>query len=62
METKETLCNLVAEINAKTAEFQTNAALCVNGNNAAGRRARRASLDLEKLLKQFRKLSLHGEE
>ena len=28
------------------------------GNNAAGRRARKASLELEKILKEFRKISL----
>ena len=34
------------------------AAQAEKGNKAAGTRARRASLDLEKLLKEFRKLSL----
>ena len=28
------------------------------GNKAAGRRARKASLELEKILKEFRKISL----
>ena len=30
------------------------------GNKAAGTRARKASLDLEKLLKEFRKVSLEA--
>ena len=34
------------------------AAQSEKGNKAAGTRARKASLDLEKLLKEFRKLSL----
>ena len=34
------------------------AAQADKGNKAAGTRARKASLDLEKLLKEFRKLSL----
>ena len=54
----EELDKIVAEINNKTAEFQNNAALNLNGNKAAGLRARKASLDLEKLLKQYRKLSV----
>ena len=51
------------ELIAKIKEL--NAALLVDaeaqaekGNKAAGTRARKASLDLEKLLKEFRKLSL----
>ncbi|MDD4993810.1 MAG: histone H1 [Paludibacter sp.] len=38
---------------AKDADLQTE-----KGNKAAGTRARKASLDLEKLLKEFRKVSL----
>ena len=34
------------------------AAQAEKGNKAAGTRARKASLDLEKLLKEFRKISL----
>lgn len=54
------LDNLVAEINNKTAEFQNNATLNLNGNKAAGARARKASLELEKLFKQYRKLSIEA--
>ncbi len=50
---------LVNEINAKIADFQENAAQQVEkGNKAAGARARKASLELEKMLKQFRKDSI----
>lgn len=56
----EELNNIVAEINNKTAEFQNNAALNLGGNKAAGQRARKASLELEKLFKQYRKLSVEA--
>ena len=36
------------------------AAQAEKGNKAAGTRARKASLELEKLLKEFRKLSLEA--
>ena len=50
---------LVKEIEAKMAEFAKNANDQVaKGNKAAGTRARKISLDIEKLLKQFRKDSL----
>ena len=39
--------------------FSTDAVLQIEKNNkAAGTRARKASLELEKLMKEFRKLSL----
>ena len=39
--------------------FNVDAALqCEKGNKAAGTRARKASLDIEKLMKEFRKISL----
>lgn len=56
----EELKNIVAEINNKTAEFQNNAALNLNGNKAAGTRARKASLELEKLFKEYRKKSIEA--
>ena len=50
---------LVEKINAEIADFQVNAeAQIVKGNKAAGTRARKASLELEKLMKEFRKASL----
>ena len=51
--------NLVDQINAQIEVFSVNAAAQVEKNNkAAGTRARKASLDLEKALKEFRKVSL----
>ena len=41
------------------ATFSTDAALQIEkGNKAAGTRARKTSLELEKLMKEFRKVSL----
>ena len=52
---------LVEKINALVAEFQVNAAAQVEkGNKAAGTRARKASLELEKAMKAFRKASLEA--
>lgn len=52
---------LVEKINSAVAEFSTNAAAQLeNGNKAAGTRARKASLELEKLLKEFRKASIEA--
>lgn len=50
---------LVEKINEQIAAFQTNAAAQVEKNNkAAGTRARKAALELSKLLKDFRKVSV----
>ena len=50
---------LVESINAQIAAFQENAELqVVKGNKAAGTRARKAALELSKLLKEFRKVSV----
>ena len=52
---------LVKELEAKMAEFAKNAADQVEkGNKAAGARARKASLEIEKLMKQFRKASIEA--
>jgi len=49
---------LVDKINVAIGEFSTNAnAQVENGNKAAGTRA---SLELEKLLKEFRKASIEA--
>lgn len=52
---EELLKKIKAEIEAfgKDADLQLE-----KGNKAAGTRARKSSLDLEKLLKEFRKVSL----
>ena len=50
---------LVDQIKAEYDVFAQNAAAQVEkGNKAAGTRARKASLELEKVLKEFRKVSL----
>lgn len=50
---------LVSKINGVITEFQDNAtAQLEKGNKAAGARARKASLELSALLKEFRKVSV----
>jgi hypothetical protein len=50
---------LVDNLNQLFADFAKDAALQVtNGNKAAGTRARKASLSIEKALKEFRKVSI----
>ncbi|MBV5281238.1 MAG: histone H1 [Paludibacter sp.] len=50
---------LVSKIKAEFEAFTTDADLQIEKNNkAAGTRARKSSLDLEKLLKEFRKVSV----
>ena len=52
---------LVNKIKAEFAALATDASLQIEkGNKAAGTRARKSSLDLEKLLKEFRKASLES--
>ncbi len=52
---------LVDKINVEIENFSKNAKAQVeNGNKAAGTRARKASLELEKLLKEFRKVSIEA--
>ncbi|MBG6187855.1 histone H1 [Flavobacterium sp. CAN_S2] len=51
--------DLFAKINAEIETFKTEAELHIEkGNKAAGTRARKSTLDLEKLLKEFRKVSV----
>ncbi|MBQ0123643.1 MAG: histone H1 [Bacteroidales bacterium] len=50
---------LVAQINAEIEAFVKNAeAQVVKGNKAAGTRARKAALNICKLMKEFRKASV----
>lgn len=52
---------LYAQINAEIADFQKNAeAQIVKGNKAAGTRARKAALNISKLMKDFRKVSVEA--
>ena len=50
--------NALTKIMRKQGEFNVDAEKCEQGNKAAGRRARKISLELEKLYKQFRKESV----
>jgi hypothetical protein len=51
--------NLVKQIEEAYGSFLTDAtAQLTKGNKAAGTRARKVSLELEKLLKEFRKVSI----
>ena len=50
---------LLAQIKAEIDAFVKNAdAQAVNGNKAAGTRARKNALEISKLMKEFRKVSL----
>lgn len=52
---------LIEKINASFETLKDDATLQIeNGNKAAGTRARKGSLELEKLLKEFRKASLEA--
>ena len=52
---------LVSKIKTEFEALATDANLQIEkGNKAAGTRARKSSLDLEKLLKEFRKASLEA--
>lgn len=51
--------DLVAKLNAEIENFQTEShSLIEKGVKAAGARARKSSLEIEKLLKEFRKVSI----
>lgn len=51
---------LIVKISALFEDFSTNAAKTQGGNKAAGVRARKASLEIEKALKEFRKVSVEA--
>ena len=52
---------LLKQINEQIASFQKDANLQVGkGNKAAGTRARKATLEISKLMKEFRKASLEA--
>lgn len=52
---------LLIKIDEQITLFVTNSAKHLNqGNKAAGQRARKATLELEKLFKQYRKLSVEA--
>ncbi|MFI3286182.1 MAG: histone H1 [Rikenellaceae bacterium] len=52
---------LLAQIDAQVEEFKVNAEAQVEkGNKAAGTRARKAALEISKLMKDFRKVSVEA--
>ncbi|WMI70375.1 histone H1 [Mangrovimonas sp. YM274] len=52
---------LLEQISAQFEAFSTDAtAQLENGNKAAGTRARKATLEMTKLMKEFRKVSLEA--
>ena len=51
---------LIVKTSALFEDFSTNAAKAQGGNKAAGVRARKASLEIEKALKEFRKVSVEA--
>lgn len=53
--------DLVGQFLAKVEEFKKDASAQVeSGNKAAGTRARKTSLEIEKMMKEFRKASLES--
>ena len=51
--------DLIEKINTEIETFKTESELHIEkGNKTAGTRARKSSLELEKLLKEFRKASI----
>ena len=58
----EQINTLVEEIKNVTEGFMTDATSNLSGNKAAGRRARKASLTLTKLFKDYRNLTLKSEK
>ena len=53
--------DLIQKINAEIETFKTeSASLLEKGIKAAGPRARKSTLELEKLLKEFRKVSVEA--
>jgi hypothetical protein len=58
---KTVMKNLVPKINAEIESLQKNVQLQLEkGNKAAGTRARKSALELSKLLKEFRKVSVEA--
>lgn len=57
---EKNLKEVVDGIQALFTEFASNANKQLNGNKAAGQRARKQSLAIEKALKEFRKVSLES--
>lgn len=58
----EKIKELVTQITELTNDFTTDANNNLNGNKAAGRRARKVTLTLTKLFKEYRALTLEAEK
>lgn len=58
----EKIKDLVTQITELTNDFTTDANSNLNGNKSAGRRARKATLTLTKLFKEYRALTLEAEK
>lgn len=57
------MTDLLKEIEAQMKQFCINVnAHAIKGNKTAGVRARKASLKLEKLLKEYRKVSIEADK
>lgn len=57
------MTELAVRITDAMTEFAENAKLNIQkGNKAAGARARKASLEIEKLLKEYRKASIEADK
>ena len=55
--------DLITKINAEIDVFKTESdSLAEKGVKAAGARARKSSLEIEKLLKEFRKVSIENQK
>lgn len=53
---------LLDSIYARIESFTTDSAKCLDGNKAAARRARKTTLELERLFKEFRKVTVEKEK
>lgn len=53
---------LVEKINSQIADFQLNLTKNLNGNKSAGVRARKISLELDDLLKEYRRRSIEADK
>jgi hypothetical protein len=58
----EKIQGLVKEIEKLSNEFMTDATSNLGGNKAAGRRARKATMALTKLFKEYRNLTVEAEK
>lgn len=58
----EKIKDLVAQITELTNDFTKDSESNLNGNKAAGRRARKTTLTLTKLFKEYRALTLEAEK